>query len=131
MDPNTKDVLYVGLANSRCNELSCIHDDEHVLIFKLYVGIAQGCTTMQGSDPVLHIAIREKRVENVKILLKYRGDPNLIDAFGTSPLHKAASEGSLPCVKCCLSVRLTRNLRTGYICTDCNVDRDLKSCTFE
>ena len=106
MDPNTKDVLYVGLANSRCNELSCIHDDEHVLIFKLYVGIAQGCTTMQGSDPVLHIAIREKRVENVKILLKYRADPNLINAFGTSPLHKTVSEGSLPCVKLLLECKL-------------------------
>ena len=58
----------------------------------------------------LHVAVALDRREQVKILLAFRCNPNLLDRTGFSPLLIAAHKGNFECVKLLLDVGADANL---------------------
>ena len=62
----------------------------------------------------LHEAVKEKKFQIVKKLLRYGLDPNLKDAKGMSPLHYAASKLEIEMIQELLKHGADPNIETNY-----------------
>lgn len=66
---------------------------------------------IEGAIP-LHYAIKNKNVEIVKLLIKYKSNPYMTDNDGYNALHLAAKSNLIPIIKSVISVMTNLNAKT-------------------
>lgn len=66
---------------------------------------------LNGNIP-LHYAIKMKRIEIVKLLIKYKSNPHIVDAEGYNALHLAVRSGHLDIVKNVVSIMSNIDTKT-------------------
>ncbi len=84
---------------------------------------------------MLHVAVRERLIDGVKLYLKHGAKVDTVDRQGYTPLHAAAVSGSLDCVKLLLEKGAKLNAKDGRGMTPLDVidpekNRDLHIRTY-